>query len=254
MRDELLQMMVKFQLCYPIPDRQDTYIVPQLLTREQPDYAWDEVDNLLLRYSYDFMPKGIVWQFMVVMHRFIGDQECAWRGGVVLEADQTQAEVIEKYGLRRIEIRVSGQNKRDLLTRVRHELEKIHHQYPGLKYNELIPSKCDTCRDSQEPYFYKFESLRRRLAAGVYEVECDISYQKVKVRSLIDDIGGQVEGANPQRVEYLQSLIALNERRLQELEKQKAKMGFHTPPHIKTEIENTKTEIEQLQSELGGLP
>jgi hypothetical protein len=32
---------------------------PQLLLPETPNYDWDDTDNLILRYKYDFMPKGI---------------------------------------------------------------------------------------------------------------------------------------------------------------------------------------------------
>ncbi|MGH2412676.1 MAG: COR domain-containing protein, partial [Microcystaceae cyanobacterium] len=63
-QDELLQLMMKFKLCYKIPDSLDTYIAPQLLTLNQPEYIWDEVNNLLLRYTYEFMPKGILTQFI----------------------------------------------------------------------------------------------------------------------------------------------------------------------------------------------
>jgi internalin A len=38
MRDELLQLMMKFKLCYEIPTQKGTYIAPQLLTEDQPDY------------------------------------------------------------------------------------------------------------------------------------------------------------------------------------------------------------------------
>ena len=36
MRDELLQLMMRFKLCYPIPNRPNNYIAPQLLDFDQP--------------------------------------------------------------------------------------------------------------------------------------------------------------------------------------------------------------------------
>jgi hypothetical protein len=51
MRDELVQLMLNFQLCYKIPNSRDTYIAPQLLTENQPEYEWNnKKDNLILRY------------------------------------------------------------------------------------------------------------------------------------------------------------------------------------------------------------
>ena len=69
MQDELLQLMINFKLCYRIPNS-EFYIAPQLLTENQPDYDWEETNNLILRYTYEsFMPKGIITQFIVAMHK-----------------------------------------------------------------------------------------------------------------------------------------------------------------------------------------
>ncbi|MEH2105657.1 COR domain-containing protein [Nostoc sp.] len=188
MQDELLRLMINFKLCYEIPRSQGTYIAPQLLTENQPPYDWNETDNLILRYTYEFMPKGIITQFIVVIHELINEQKCVWKSGVVLSKDQTKAEVIEYYGKREIKIRVSGDHKRDLMAIVTYELDKIHDSYKRLKYNKLIPCNCFTCKYSQEPHFYKLENLRDRIAKQKYDVECDISYEKANVLSLIDDV------------------------------------------------------------------
>jgi len=113
MQDELLQLMINFKLCYKIPASRDTYIAPQLLTENQPDYDWDEANNLVLRYTYEFMPKGILTQFIVAMHSLIADQNRVWKSGVVLEEDRTRVEVVEYYGKREIKIRIAGNYKKD---------------------------------------------------------------------------------------------------------------------------------------------
>ncbi len=130
---ELLELMMRFKLCYQIPGTKDTYIAPQLLTKTKPNYNWDETDNLILRYTYEFMPKGIMTQFIVAMHQFIDQQQYVWRSGVILDKDNTLAEVIEYYERLEIRIRVSGKRKKDLLTIITHELDKIHNSYPRLK-------------------------------------------------------------------------------------------------------------------------
>src|SRR6185437_17007358 len=96
MRDELLQLMVKFQLCFQVPGSA-TYIAPQLLTPSQPAYHWDESDNLVLRYEYDVMPKGIVRRLIVALHYQIAPGDMLWRSGAVLEFQGSMAEVIEVY-------------------------------------------------------------------------------------------------------------------------------------------------------------
>ncbi|WP_138497971.1 COR domain-containing protein [Nostoc sp. PA-18-2419] len=187
MHDELLRLMINFKLCYEIPRSLGKYIAPQLLSANQPSYDWNETNNLILRYTYEFMPKGIITQFIVVMHELINEQKCVWKSGVILSKDQTKAEVIEYYDKREIKIRVAGHHKRDLMTIVTHELDKIHDSYnKRLKYNKLIPCNCHTCKDSQEPHFYSFEILRKFVADKQESIQCQKSYQMVDALGLID--------------------------------------------------------------------
>jgi len=105
-RDELLRLMKKFFLTYEI-ENSGEYIVPERLHQAQPEYDWDEKDNLFLRYHYDlFMPKGIMSQFTIQMHAYIANQDYVWMRGVVLEREKTTAEIIETYDARKIKIRI----------------------------------------------------------------------------------------------------------------------------------------------------
>ncbi len=187
-RGELLELMKKFELCYEIPTKPRHYIAPQLLSNDPSAYDWDSTQNLILRYTYDFMPKGILSRFIVALHKHIHEQQTVWKSGVLLDKDQTQAEVIEYYGKREIKIRIQGKNKRDLMTIVTHELDKIHASYHRLKYQKLIPCNCSRCHDSQDPYFYSFESLKRRYLDRRFQVECDLSYESISVPCLLNDV------------------------------------------------------------------
>ncbi|MCF4967598.1 leucine-rich repeat domain-containing protein [Nostoc sp. CMAA1605] len=185
---ELLRLMMKFKLCYEIPSCPNNYIAPQLLSANQPEYEWNESNNLILRYSYEFMPKGILSRFIVETHNFIEQQKLVWKTGVVLNKNETRAEVIEYYHQREIRIRVSGIHKKELLAIIRHELEKIHNSYERLKYQELVPCNCDQCKDSQNPYSYPLQVLSNSLGINNYQIQCQKSFQMVDVRGLIDDV------------------------------------------------------------------
>ena len=193
MRGELLELMKKFQLCYEIPECKNTFIAPQLLAENQPEYKWNESSNLILRYAYPaFMPKGIVTRFIVAMHEYIDKQNFVWRSGVILMKDNTKAEIIENYGLREIKIRVVGSNKRDLMTVVTYEIDKINTSYERLKYQKLIPCNCSTCKNSQNPHFYNFEKLQEWRVNGRQTTQCDNKpYETVNISSLIDDVINQ---------------------------------------------------------------
>jgi hypothetical protein len=181
--------MMKFKLCYEIPTQKGTYIAPQLLTENQPDYRWDAQENLLLRYTYEFMPKGILTQFIVVMHPYIWEQKNVWKSGIVIEKDRTRAEVIEYYGKREIHVRVAGAQARDLMTIIRHELEQIHNAYRRLKYDELIPCNCSTCKGSLERHFYTVAELIDFRANQQWEIQCRKKpYQMINVMGLLGDV------------------------------------------------------------------
>ncbi|MCV6639203.1 COR domain-containing protein [Candidatus Albibeggiatoa sp. nov. NOAA] len=188
MHDELLQLMVNFKLCYKL-EYCDTYIAPQILPTKQPNFAWDEKDNTLLRYDYEFMPKGMMTQFIVAMHKDIEDkQQRVWKEGVVLQKNQTRAEVTEEYEKRQIHIRIQGNNRRELATVVLHEWDKIHDSYYNLKVQKLIPCNCRECQNQQEPYFHTYETLLNLKSKGKPESQCGRSGEMVNIQNLLGDV------------------------------------------------------------------
>lgn len=188
MRDELLELMIKFKLCYEIPNQKDIFIAPQLLTNKQPNYEWDKNKNLLLRYSYEFMPKGILTQFIVMMHAYILEQKVVWRSGVVIKRDETVAEIIEHYEKRQIHVRIVGEDKKGIMAIIRHEFDRIHNTYKRLKYDKLIPCNCEDCKMEMEPHFYKLEQLQTFLKKSVHKIQCGATGKMVDVFGLLDDV------------------------------------------------------------------
>jgi Leucine-rich repeat (LRR) protein/GTPase SAR1 family protein len=228
MQGELLELMLKFKLCYELKNQKHTYIATQLLDSNPPQYQWNINDNLFLRYEYDFMPKGILTRFIVEMYRDINEPN-VWRSGVILKRDNTLAEVIETYDRREIKIRLSGTNKRGLLEIITHKLDEIHQSYERLRVKKMIPCNCAVCKNSQEPHFYDFEKLRERMANNKQNIECEKPpYNEVNILSLIDDTIGREkliekgqEGEprisyhnhiyNPKRVEINQGVNTMEE-------------------------------------------
>ena len=188
MRSELLRLMMKFKLCYEIPSSPGTYIAPQLLSVNQPDFNWDESNNLSLRYKYDFMPKGILTRFIVEMHSDIEQQTLVWKTGVVLAKYKSRAEVIEHYNQREIKVRVAGNRKKELLAVITNELDKIHNSYERLKYQTLVPCNCESCKNSQTPHFYSRDVLYKFRENNRDQIQCQDSGDMVDVRRLIDDV------------------------------------------------------------------
>jgi len=185
---ELLRLMQKFFLIYQV-DHSDEYIIPARLIATQPSYPWDEQENLFLHYKYDlFMPKGILSQFTVQMHRYINNHDYVWRRGVVLERDNTTAEVIESYDARSIKIRISGLHRRDFMTIITEQFDQINAQYKKMKVDKMIPCNCEKCKRENPPHFYEYNKLKRRLEKNRHDIECENSFDRVNIRSLIDEV------------------------------------------------------------------
>ncbi|WP_420130542.1 COR domain-containing protein [Longimicrobium sp.] len=186
MHDELLHLMMRFKLCYPIPET-DAYIAPQLLSPTRPAYEWSAQGGLVVRYQYDFMPKGILTRFIVALHHLIPDQDLVWKSGVILARDGTRAEVIEDYSRRKITARVSGPDTRGLLAIVDDQLERIHASFPRLKYDRFLPCNCEVCRTHEESFAYPLSELRDFAACGDM-IQCRTSRKLVDASNLIRDV------------------------------------------------------------------
>jgi hypothetical protein len=81
-----------------------------------------------------------------------------------------------------------GKRKRDLLTTIRHEFDKIHESYELLKYKILISCNCSECKDSQSPHFYAWHILNKFIDDKQLTIQCQNSYTMVNVWGLVDDL------------------------------------------------------------------
>jgi small GTP-binding protein len=194
MHFELLALMHKFELCYKLPyNENNEYITTLLLPVAQPKYNWDKSNNLQLFYRYDFMPKGLISRFIVRMNRYIKEiNPLIWRRGVVMERSNTQAEIIESYGSKKIDIRIKGMNCKELMTLIVDNFDDLNESF-NLKVPKYVPCICDVCNASDKPHFYLHDNLQLRKEKGKETVECDVSFDDVSVIQLIDNVFTDIE-------------------------------------------------------------
>jgi internalin A len=185
MQSELLQLMIKFQLCYAI-ENDNIFIAPQLLTSEHPHYSWDILNNLAIRYEYKFLPKGIITRLIVALHHLISNG-LVWKTGVVFEREGSFAEVIEDYSQRWIKVRVRGANRLGLLAIVDDQLDRLHASFNRLQYDRYVPCPCDECRFKDEPYCFTQESLIK-MAKKETLIQCHESGEFVNAEQLLRDV------------------------------------------------------------------
>ncbi len=198
MHGKLLRLMIKFGLCFPVPGA-DTFIAPQLLTPSQPPYHWDETGNLVLRYAYEVMPKGIVRRLIVALHDLIVPGGYLWRSGAVFEYDLSRAEVIEQYRRRVLTVRLQGGDPRVLLGIIDHELGLIHRSYPGIKFEKLMPCTCPVCAAASEPATYAVSELEDFARSGD-QIQCRVSRRLLDPAVLLRTLWRDPAVLDPERL------------------------------------------------------
>ncbi|MBN2005702.1 MAG: hypothetical protein JXA21_20260 [Anaerolineae bacterium] len=182
----IVDMMQKFELCYELPDRKNTYLLPDLLPKEELDTgAWE--DALRFEIHYPVLPGSILTRLIVRMHRLI---TTVWRVGVLLACDGNEALVKADLSANRIAIAVrgSGSGRREMLARIRENLEAIHASLAGLQPAEKVPVP-----GHPEIPPVDYEWLRECERRGLQEVMPEGVFTALNVRELL--IGVDAHGA-----------------------------------------------------------
>lgn len=139
----LLEMMEKFELCFPPNGSRTAMVVPELMTEQEA--GWKEHFQELakcLRFElhYEFLPEGLLPRFIVATHHLSQAGE-RWRTGVMLRQGKNVALVRGDSVARQVHIAVSGPEptRRDLLSVVRNDFAKIHASISRLGVKEMVP-------------------------------------------------------------------------------------------------------------------
>lgn len=204
MADDLLQLMLKFEICYRLPETLETeasYVAPQLLPTDAPEAAvnWDQSGNLQLRYQYEFMPKGVMSRLMVRLHRYIGDYKTdSWRSGAILRRGKAILRIQENYLSKNLHLHCTGSDAKELVTIVSDEIDNLNNSYDKFKQRKetgqtggvkkLVPCLCSKCLNDTEPNFHTYEKLLRAKELGRDTVECERIFENVNVLQLMDNV------------------------------------------------------------------
>ena len=131
----LLNLMRRFELCFPL-DQEQLWLVPELLPKYQPelDPTWRTAQEAVrLRFAYEFLPEGLLAQFITRMHP-LGEDQQRWRTGAVLVMEEAKALVQADPGRGRVDITVLGdaEGQRRLTGLIRTQFAHLHEQLDGL--------------------------------------------------------------------------------------------------------------------------
>jgi small GTP-binding protein len=133
--DYIIELMKKFELCYALND--DEYLLPDLFSTEAPDFEFDDEHALHFILEYDFLPKSIFTRFVVRMHSQILDNT-NWRSGVLVKDNATETTALVETESKRVELKLTGSQKREYLVILRFVLTDIHRSFSHISVTEKI--------------------------------------------------------------------------------------------------------------------
>ena len=131
----LLDLMEKFELCFPLPGTADTYLVPGLLGENQPQelkkFQAPTARRIQFRYD-DVRPPGLLPQFIVRSHMLSQDQ-VRWLRGVVLAKGDARVLVRADHDGRVTDVYALGDEPADrvwLTDFLLAEMQSLHDKLP----------------------------------------------------------------------------------------------------------------------------
>ncbi|HKP72897.1 MAG TPA: COR domain-containing protein, partial [Pyrinomonadaceae bacterium] len=138
----LLNLMKKFELCFSLPGKEDDYLIPELLDKQEPKEAraFDPAECLNFQYHYPVLPEGLLPRFIVRTH-VLSDDTRRWRTGVILKLEDNLALVKADAQERRVFINIKGviAGRRRLLSIIRANFDRIHADIRKLQPTEIVP-------------------------------------------------------------------------------------------------------------------
>jgi hypothetical protein len=137
----IVGMMRKFELCFEFPDGSGRLLIPGLLSANEIDLDWEELEPLRFEFHYEVLPEGVIPRFIVRTHEHLTDPPTYWRTGVLLRIDGNKALVRGEVEAGRIEVAVFGPKggRRSALAVVRSELAAIHGSLKRLEVQQMLP-------------------------------------------------------------------------------------------------------------------
>jgi glycine cleavage system regulatory protein len=262
---QLMELMNKFELAYELPNK-NSYLIPELLPKNEPDYDWDDEENLYLYYSYDsFLPSGIITRFIVRMHQDIEKKKngmpLCWREGVVLKLQNSRALVKMKPDEKQIEIRIKGDNKKGVLEVICYHLDHINASIKKIKVSKKIPCNCsENCSQ-----MYSYEDLLEAEMANVEDFRCIKSFKLISISSLLEGYKRREEKFNEykydenskqllvQKVVISPNIMVKSEANPIIKAEQKTTVNVDINIDLKIDLPLIQTEFDDLKDELESL-
>ncbi len=190
----LVDMMRKYEICFDFPDDPGRLLVPELLSKNEPDVGWtmphaSAGDILDFEYWYVILPRGLMPRFIVRMHHHLTEHPTCWRAGAVLGIEGCRALVRGDTRAARVFVQIQGEGthaRRAALSAVRSCLEGVHRTYGHLKAEAKVRLPLDPDAPSVD-----YEFLLALEQEGVVDHWFEKARRKYNVRELLNGVDGR---------------------------------------------------------------
>jgi internalin A len=167
--NELLLLMQEFKLCY-FNETSQKYIVPSKLPEDTEGLPeWDTNNNVRLFLRYDWLPRPVATQLIVLLHDHIvqiNDQkQWIWRKGAVLDGKKldlmdAQVRILDNWRERQIEIYARGKSSEYLIRTLMQHWRIVHEPYEDkVEVQKIILCNCDTCQSLNKPFEFDYQEV-----------------------------------------------------------------------------------------------
>jgi small GTP-binding protein len=198
----IVDLMKKFELCFDIDKTR--ILVPDLLKVEESEFELDFAAALRFQLDYDFLPRSVMPRFMVRMHNDIKG-ELRWRAGVVLENQKFHATalVTVDHEEKKFYITVTGEQKRDYFSVIRHMIHDINKSFEKLQVVEEAP-----LLDNEE-FTLPYDELTGYERAGRDDIFIGRLGKSYSVSQLLDGIEKPEQRKHRELPEFQEKLVPI---------------------------------------------
>lgn len=180
----IVEVMQKFELCYPLGS--DRYVIPSLLSKEEPKFQFEgAIIHFEVHFS-DFLPPSLFPRLMVKLHHFI-DGSKNWRSGMFLfkpEVFNARARIQVDREDRKLIIHCCGDEPRRLLSFIRKTVEEIVGEFSQLKYGEKVAVP----NESNQQVFKDYDDLVIHEEEGEETIFVSELRKKIPVKDILDGV------------------------------------------------------------------
>lgn len=138
----LFDLMMKFDLCFNSLENDLCYLIPDLLSLQEPPEVGEFIPTKCLnfQYHYDILPVGLLPRF-IVRTKSLSEGLPRWRSGVILKFEGNLALVKADLQEKKISICVKGPQpgNRRLLSIIRSDFERLHRLMKNISPKEMVP-------------------------------------------------------------------------------------------------------------------